>query len=572
MALLTLALPGFGFGSASPIAGNAEDADGTRLELPNTLMITRPEGGWYQFDRQSNNLYLTKGNLPGSIERLTSGGNLSGWRYRTQIDTVEEFNADGKLTRIRDRAGLTHTVNYDAQKRPNLVTDSYGRTLTFAYGTDGYLESVTDPSTRITRYTHNDDGNLVRIQFPDGTDKRYHFEDLENRFAITGMTDERGVRVTNYSYNDSGKVKEYLRAGGVARYRLRYEGTKTTVIDPLGTTRTYEYLTINDRPYLKAVTQPCSACGSDVSAKTYDGRGLIDTETDFRGNITRYERDNRALVTKLTEAQGKPEQRVTNARYEVQWHLLKRAEEPITGGSRVRELIYDTEGNATEHKVTVGAQSRITTMTYNGNGQKLTEDGPRTDVQDLETWTYDASGNVETMTNALGHKITYNSYNADGQVKKMTDANGLITEYRYDERMRLVEEISKESAAAVGQLTQYDYTPFGGLEKVTLADDSFLRYFYDSAQRLTKVTDSLGHEKVFTLNNNGDVVQDDTKDPDGTLAQTMSKVIDNLGRVKQSIGANANEVTEYSYDGNGNEKKLKAGHPKIKSRTPRFCY
>jgi hypothetical protein len=51
----------------------------------------------------------------------------------------------------------------------------------------------------------------------------------------------------------------------------------------LGTTRTYEYQIINDRPYVKAVTQPCSACGTDVSAKTYDARGLIDSETDFRG-------------------------------------------------------------------------------------------------------------------------------------------------------------------------------------------------------------------------------------------------------------------------------------------------
>jgi len=125
MAFLTLALPVFGFASGGPLVGNpfaigsgakwqydqdylaegpfplsftrsynseapktasfmgskwtatyfqsiraAENSDGTREELPNTLMITRPEGGWYQFDRQSNNLYLTKGNLPGSVERL----------------------------------------------------------------------------------------------------------------------------------------------------------------------------------------------------------------------------------------------------------------------------------------------------------------------------------------------------------------------------------------------------------------------------------------------------------------------------------------------------------------------
>ena len=532
----------------------APNFDGSREELPNSIMITRPEGGWYQFDRQLNNSYLTKANLPGALERLTSGGRLSGWRYRTQLDTVEEFDADGKLISIRDRAGLAHTVSYDTRKRPNIVTDSYGRTLKFSYAGNGYLQTMIDPSNRITRYSHNDDGNLTRIEFPDGRHIQYHYEDLSNRFALTGKTDERGVRVTNYSYSDNGKVKEYKRAGDVDRYQFSYQGNQTTVVDPLGTSRTYAYKVIHDRPYLTEVTQPCSACSSDASAKTYDGRGLIETETDFKGNITRYERDSRALVTKLTAAQGTPVQRVTTARYESQWHLPNRVEEPITGGVRVREFTYDSEGNATQAKVTVGLEVRTTTMTYNANGQKLTEDGPRADVQDIQTWVYDAQGNVATYTNAVGHITTYNSYNADGQVTQMTDANGLITEYRYDDRMRLAQQTQKANAADAGELTTYAYTPFGELDKVTLADGSFLSYFYDGAQRLTNVTDSLGHERVYTLNNNGDVVKEDTKDPNGTLAQTMSRVIDNLGRVQKTVGASANEVTEYSYDGNGNEK------------------
>jgi len=134
---------------------------------------------------------------------------------------------------------------------------------------------------------------------------------------------------------------------------------------------------------------------------------------------------------------------------------------------------------------------------------------------------------------------------------------GLITEYRYDERMRLVEQTQKTSAAGVGELTQYTYTAFSEVEKVTLADGSFLNYQYDSAQRLTKVTDSLGHERIYTLNANGDVIQEATKDPDGKLAQTMSVVIDNLGRVQKTIGANLNEISEFAYDGNGNELTVK---------------
>jgi RHS repeat-associated protein len=528
----------------------AENADGSRQELPNALMITRPEGGWYQFDRQANNLYITKGNLPGSVERLTTGGNLSGWRYRTQLDTVEEFDVDGRLINIKDRAGLVHTLSYDTQKRVTQVEDSYGRTLKFSYGPSGYLQSLTDPSNRVTRYTHNEDGNLTQIDYFDATNKKYHYEDLENRFAITGMTDERGVRVTNYAYNDSGKVKEYQRAGEVERYQLRYEGNKTTVVDPLGTTRTYEYQVLNDRPYLKAVTQPCSACGSDASAKTYDARGLIDSETDFRGTVTKYERDSRAQVTRLIEAQGKPEQRVTLARYESQWHLPNRVEEPIAGGIRLRELTYDSEGNATTHKVTVGSEVRTTTRTFNANGQVLTEDGPRTDVTDKAEWTYNAQGFVATMTNAVGHVTTYNSYNADGQVTQMTDSNGLVTSYDYDARQRVTKMTEGTEVAT------YDYDDSGNLTKVTLPDASFLSYQFDDADRLISVTDARGQKMVYTLNGNGDRIKEETFGTGNSLAMTMSRVIDNLGRVESVTGAAANEITKYTYDPSGNEKTM----------------
>ncbi len=51
--------------------------------------------------------------------------------------------------------------------------------------------------------------------------------------------------------------------------------------------------------------------------------------------------------------------------------------------------------------------SRTWTYTYNANGRVLTEDGPRTDVNDITTYTYYACttgaecGQVSTVTNAL---------------------------------------------------------------------------------------------------------------------------------------------------------------------------
>ncbi|HTF97653.1 MAG TPA: hypothetical protein VL995_16065, partial [Cellvibrio sp.] len=43
---------------------------------------------------------------------------------------------------------------------------------------------------------------------------------------------------------------------------------------------------------------------------------------------------------------------------------------------------------------------QTTSYTYNDKGQVLTEDGPRTDVTDVITHTYNAQGYLATTTNA----------------------------------------------------------------------------------------------------------------------------------------------------------------------------
>src|SRR5690606_18183562 len=48
--------------------------------------------------------------------------------------------------------------------------------------------------------------------------------------------------------------------------------------------------------------------------------------------------------------------------------------------------------------------------TYNSFGQVLAADGPRSDVSDITTNTYDASGNLASITNALGHITQMQDY------------------------------------------------------------------------------------------------------------------------------------------------------------------
>jgi YD repeat-containing protein len=196
---------------------------------------------------------------------------------------------------------------------------------------------------------------------------------------------------------------------------------------------------------------------------------------------------------------------------------------------------------------------RIWTYTYNGNGQVLTMDGPRTDVADTTTYTYYANddadlgkrGNVATITNAAGHTTSITAYNAHGQPLTIVDANGLTTTLTYDARQRLT------SRTVGGETTAYTYDNAGQLTKVTLPDLSFLSYSYDAAHRLIGMQDNLGNRIAYTLDLAGNRTKDEVFDPANALAQTRSRVYSSLNRLFQELGA-TNQTTEYAYDNQDN--------------------
>lgn len=529
----------------------APNANGQSGDRPDSVLVSRPDGAWFQFDWR-NGAYVTEGNLPGRLTRLTSAGQTSGWIYRSAQDEDERYDAQGRLVSITNRAGISHTLAYDTLFRPHQVTDSFGRTLTFAYDpVTGYLESITDPMQRVTSYSHDDSGNLSGVTFPDLRTRTYHYEDIGNRYGLTGITDERGIRVSTWAYDHQGRVKSYVRAGGVEHYEFRYQGDRTIETDPLGTTRTYQYQRINDRPYLKVVTEPCSSCSAGTTAEVIydDVRGLIVSRKDFRGHETVYERNDRALITSMTEALGTPKERTTTTTWESSWHLPRKLTEPVDGGSRVTDFRYDPEGNVETRTVVALGQTRIWTYTYYADGQIKTEDGPRTDVNDVITYTYDPAGNLETRTDAIGHIWRYTQYDDDGQLRQMEDPNGLETTYTYDERQRLTE------VNEGGEVTGYGYDEAGNLKRITLPDLSFIEYTYDDAERVESVTDNFGHRIDYELDGEGNRTKEEVFDPDGTLVQTMHRIYDGLGRLEHSFGAEDQE-TIYTYDGNGNQKTV----------------
>jgi YD repeat-containing protein len=195
---------------------------------------------------------------------------------------------------------------------------------------------------------------------------------------------------------------------------------------------------------------------------------------------------------------------------------------------------------------TASGSPRVWSYTYNAEGQVLTANGPRTEagINDLTTTTYHAAttadvtrGDIASVTNAAGHITTYPKYDKHGNVLRMIDANGTATDYTYDLRQRLTSRTVTPQGAPAGQRWSYEYDLAGQLKKATNPDGSYTAYTYDAAHRLTAVADNLGNQVVYTLDNMGNRIKEESKDPAGVLKRNIARTYDALNRLMTVTGS-----------------------------------
>jgi YD repeat-containing protein len=194
----------------------------------------------------NNGLWTPDSDIPDKLVRLTdASGAPSGWKYTNSDDEVELYDASGKLLSITNRAGLTQTLSYDASGRLASVADPFGRALTFTYDASSRIATMTDPAGKLYNYAYDPNNNLTSVTYPDGKSRSYLYENTTFRNALTGITDENGVRFATYAYDTQGRAISSEHAGGVDKVSLVYNtDTSTTVTDSLGAVRTYRFQTI----------------------------------------------------------------------------------------------------------------------------------------------------------------------------------------------------------------------------------------------------------------------------------------------------------------------------------------
>ncbi|MCR5881397.1 hypothetical protein LRS03_00360 [Rhizobacter sp. J219] len=422
---------------------------------------------------------------------------------------------------------------------------------------------------------------------PLGSQRTYNFGSIQNaRQVLTGIAQPAGAGsaavTSNYAYDTQGNLTS----------RDDHNGKRTCYANDLSrnlqTVRVEGYAgTQSCPPNLETAAMPAAAPPSCPSGSAYYSSGYGSSctggtcwsQTPFDGSQSGaplgWATWHYACPVLHTGSPG----RKTSTQWHPDWRLETRVAEP----GRITTIVYNgqpdpfnanttascapasaqlpdgkpiavvckrveqatTDANGSQGfaaALQAGVANRVHSWTYNQHGQVLTERDPlnrQTSYAYYSDTAFSGAdphavghtlGDLHTITNAKGQVTRYTQYDKHGNVLQSIDANGVVTQNVYDLRQRLL------STTTAGQTTSYQYDAAGQLKRVTLPDQSWVGYDYDGAHRQTAVYDHRGNRTDYTLDNAGNRIGEQTRDPSGSLKRQLARSIDALGRVQQTTG------------------------------------
>ena len=515
---------------------------------------------------------------------------------------VKVFDRWGVLQSITNASSPKKDVFlfYDAFGRLSSVADLSGRSITFVYANDRVAKIILPDATQV-EYRYDAQRNLTEVEHA-GLVRQYHYGEpglgKPNSHELTGITSETGERYATFSYDALGRVTSSRLQSGtgeVAVTVLNYvSDTRVDVTTPTGLVKTY---TIANGDYRRILA--ISDAGG-TSSFNYDGVEVINQRTARDGSVTAFGYQSGYLAS-VRDAVGTPDERKTtyvrNAANQVTRHKTEAKQGASWVAANDRSFAYDGEGRqmaACEHDVRVsGASTYVCGSSVNApTGVRQTRtsycdagdvtggtcpimglvksmDGPRTDVNDLTTFTYRQAddlagcdnggachfkGDLWKVTDALGRVSETVRYDRMGRVARSKDINGVATDYVYHPRGWLTARKvrgSNDATESDDAITRYEYNNVGQVKKVIQPDGAFVAFVYDDAMRLKQLSDNFGNTITYQLDGAGNRIQEDTRDPGTVLRRTLSRVYDQLGQLEVLADASAN-ATDYTYDAVGN--------------------
>ncbi|MBI2346297.1 MAG: carboxypeptidase regulatory-like domain-containing protein [Deltaproteobacteria bacterium] len=508
---------------------------------------------WYQ--RNADGTYTP---APGLFDAFVKNGDGS-FTLVEKNKTVWNFQGSGRLASVADRHGNAMTLTYEDAEPKRLVaaTNALGEQLIFSYqsGDPLKLADVWDvQGNRKILFTYEGD-RLTTVTDANGNPFTFEY-DAADRLTKIIERDGKPLVTNAYSANDPTDRRVLTQQDGLGNTTAFSYDTptpwETTVTDPAteefpgGRKHIYSY----DALYrLRRHTAPS---GMDIVTYDYNDNHQRTKMTDANGKVTLWEYDPRGNLTKITEAEGAPEEVVTTWTYYPGTDLVDLHVTPLgltlkhyyegDDLTKVEGTGPDIEPFAVEYTYLPTGEvatvkdpmQYVTTFDYNGKGELEQIVSPPTTASpggEIASFGYDSSHRPTSVADpylqSLGKAALY-TYDKNDRITKTTDGltrettitpdkrdlvekiaapNGIVT-YAYDDAGRLVSVTTptgtvtygynasheRTSATSPGNhTTTYSYDPLGYLAKVTDPTNRSLTLDADPMGALKSLANSLNH-------------------------------------------------------------------------------
>ena len=468
-----------------------------------SLASLRDDGRWTTF-ALSNGVWAGTDGRGDQIVAVTDAGGAGQGFHLTdrRNDRTEDYDATGKLTLVKERNGRTTSLKYSDTNTAvtvapyaNLlieVSNQFGQTIRFTYDSLGRINAANLPDGTVVQYGYDAYGMLNVVTYADNTQRKYHYENTQYRWAMTGITDEKGVRFATYAYDSLGRAISTEHAGGVDKFQLSFLGNgQTSVTTADGTSRTFTSELQGNVLRATGASAPCPACGDIAKAVTYDAAGNVASRKDFADKETRYSYDALGRETQRIDGYGTADAKTTTTEWHPTWNLPLKVAAP----SRVDYFTYDSQGQMTAHGwfptadpngsqgLNAAPSGAVSSNSYGYDAHGLmtslaeVEDGA---IAKQWSFTYDAQGNLLTATD--GSRTARGlAYDPAGRLLEAVNIDGDTLKYVYDSRGRVTQYVFGEN------VTAYVYDAIGQKVQVTSPQGDVTNYVYDAAHRLIDV-------------------------------------------------------------------------------------
>ncbi len=490
-------------------------------------------------------------NTDGKPTKVTNArGYISEMAYNQYGDITQLLTADGAIDKkdYDNNRNITKHINalneqsiysyFEGTNNLKTVTNALGFSTNFTYNENNQQASVTTPEGRVTYYNFTN-GLLTSVTNPEGYTRNIYY-DLDG--FISSETDFQG-NVTTYERDGLGRVTRkvdplglaetwvYDARGNVVEYGdKRYNSEALSYAGKIK----YSYNGQGDLTEKRWVSKHYNTPDVVYSYK-YDGESRLIERTDSNGNVTVIKRDALGRVIETTDALGN----TVEAEFDENGNLIESSD----AKGNTSKATFDEMDRTTQMEDAAGNKQ---SFVYNLLGQ-ITQ----TNNALSQAWhnVYDKLSRLVSIThpsNAEEPLVAKQGYDKDNNVTSVTAPADDTRTLALNNNAQVETETTADNVAL-----QYSYNENGLVSTITNGRSQQIIFDYDSASRLTSVTDPIS-TIIYGYDQNSNPIN---------IAEnniTISRLYDSFNRVGQyKQNADDDQRINFAIDDVGNITQLR---------------